>query len=128
MPETTTTVLDHVAERLMENAGHSREEDLGTAGEREWDPDDPSSQYSILRDVADAAIEATVEALGALRDDDDTDGALALVTTPPDADLATVAAWLGVCSSLGLPPGTPVSGSLSVPVRPLPVTPEGEPG
>lgn len=54
------TVLDFVTERLMEYYGYSRHDGRN---EREWEADNPDSQYAMSKETAEVAINALEEAL-----------------------------------------------------------------
>jgi len=53
------TVKEYVAEKLMHQSGYTSKDE----NPLEWDASREDSQYSILLDVAEAAIDATMEAL-----------------------------------------------------------------
>lgn len=64
--ENEITVKEFVAEKLMIFYGWPVEE---RENNLEWDPNHPDSQYSILLDVSEAAIEATMEALSLISEE-----------------------------------------------------------
>lgn len=66
--EKQITVLEYVAEKLMIDAGWDpadRENSI------EWDPNREDSQYAINLDIAKVAVEATLEAIAAIPDQED---------------------------------------------------------
>jgi hypothetical protein len=118
-----TTVREHVAQRMMEVYGFGDRD----AWPLEWDPDNETSQYAILLDLAGDMVDATVEAINAIEDPGDGDGGdadapgvgLLLHADGDTTTIATVRGWLAAAEALGLPDEAPVLGTISVSV-PLP--------
>ena len=120
------TLLEFVTERLMETHGYNRNDKSTLI---EWDPNYPESQYSFLRELAEAAVRAVEDALDIFEENNSTSSSpprpsavvrrvatyLSIGELPgTQLTVGDVREWLSEVEGLGIPDDSPVNGSISV--------------